>query len=78
MCAMPCFRSVSYKAGSATPLGDRLSAERTERFLQDRLGSLKPDGPDFEIFEAIKRVMFSSHKLTVALEVAALIEAYAC
>lgn len=66
------------KAGSTTPLGDRLSAERTERFLQDRLGSLKPDGPDFEIFEAIKRVMFSSNNLTVALRVAALIEANAC
>jgi DNA invertase Pin-like site-specific DNA recombinase len=66
------------KAGSTTPLGDRLSAERTERFLQDRLGSLKPHGPDFEIFEAIKRVMFSSNKLTVALRIAALIEANAC
>ncbi|WP_397585969.1 recombinase family protein [Sphingorhabdus sp.] len=66
------------KAGSTTPLGDRLSAERTERFLQDRLSSLKPDGPDFEIFEAIKRVMFSSNKLTVTLQVAALIEANAC
>ena len=66
------------KAGSTTPLGDRLSAERTERFLQDRLGGLKPDGPDFEIFEALTRVMFSSNKLTVTLRVAALIEANAC
>lgn len=66
------------KAGSTTPLGDRLSAERTERFLQDRLGSLKPDGPDFEIFEAIERVMFSSNKLTVTLRIAALIDTNAC
>jgi hypothetical protein len=66
------------KAGSTTPLGDRLSAERTERFLQDRLGSLKPDGPDFEIFEAIKNVMFSSNKLTVTFRVAALIGTNAC
>ncbi len=66
------------KAGSSTPLGDRLSAERTERFLQDRLRSLKPDGPDFEIFEAIERVMFSSNKLTVTLRVAELIGTNAC
>ena len=66
------------KAGSTTPLGDRLSAERTERFLQDRLGSLKPDCPDFEIFEAIKNVMFSSNKLTVTFRVAALIGTNAC
>jgi DNA invertase Pin-like site-specific DNA recombinase len=66
------------KAGSTTPLGDRLSAERTERFLQDRLSSLKPDGPDFEIFEAIERVMFSSNKLTVTLRVAELIGTNAC
>ena len=66
------------KAGSTTPLGDRLSAERTERFLQDRLGSLKPDGADFEIFEAIKRVMFSSKKLTVTLRISALIDTNAC
>ena len=66
------------KAGSTTPLGDRLSAERTERFLQDRLGSLKPDCPDFEIFEAIKNVMFSSNKLTVTLRVAALIGTNEC
>ena len=66
------------KAGSTTPLGDRLSAERTERFLQDRLSSLKPDYPDFEIFKAIKRVMFSSNKLTVTFQVAALIDTNAC
>ena len=66
------------KAGSTTPLGDRLSAERTERFLQDRLGSLKPDGADFEIFEAIKRVMLSSKKLTVTLRISALIDTNAC
>jgi site-specific DNA recombinase len=66
------------KAGSTTALGDRLSAERTERFLQDRLGSLKPDGPEFEIFEAIKRVVFSSNKLTITLGVAALIDTNAC
>lgn len=66
------------KAGSTTPLGDRLSAERTERFLQDRLSSLKPDGPEFEIFKAIKRVMFSSNKLTVTFQVAALIDTNAC
>jgi hypothetical protein len=66
------------KAGSSTPLGDRLSAERTERFLLDRLSSLKPDGPDFEIFEAIERVMFSSNKLTVTLRVAELIGTNAC
>ena len=66
------------KAGSTTPLGDRLSAERTERFLQNRLGSLKPNGPDYEIFEAIERVMFSSNKLTVTLRVAALIGTNAC
>ena len=66
------------KAGSTTPLGDRLSAERTERFLQDRLGSLKPDSPEFEIFKAIKRVMFSSNKLTVTFQVAALIDTNAC
>ena len=62
------------KAGSTTPLGDRLSAERTERFLQDRLGSLIPHGSDFKIFEAIERVMFSSKKLTVTLRLAALID----
>ena len=66
------------KAGSSTPLGDRLSAERTERFLQDKLSSLKPDGHDFEIFEAIERVMFSSNKLTVTLRVAELIGTNAC
>ena len=66
------------KAGGTTPIGDRLSAERTERFLQDRLSSLKPDGPDFEIFEAIERVMFSSNKLTVTLRVAELIGTNAC
>ena len=66
------------KAGSRTPLGDRLSAERTERFLLDRLGSLIPHVSDFDIFEAIKRVMFSFNKLTVTLQVAALIEANAC
>ncbi|WP_397591010.1 recombinase family protein [Sphingorhabdus sp.] len=67
------------KAGSTTPLGDRLSAERTERFLQDRLVSLLPLGiATSEIFDAIKRVMFSSNKLTVTLEVAALIDTNAC
>jgi DNA invertase Pin-like site-specific DNA recombinase len=66
------------KAGSTTPLGDRLSAERTERFLQDRLSNLKPDGLGFEIFEAIERVMFSSNKLTVTLRVAELIGTNAC
>ena len=66
------------KAGSTTPLGDRLSAERTERFLQDRLGSLKPDGAEFEIFKAIKRVIFSSNKLTVTFQVAALVDTNAC
>jgi len=67
------------KAGSTTPLGDRLSAERTERFLQDRLVSLLPLGiATSEIFDAITRVMFSSNKLTVTLEVAALIDTNAC
>jgi hypothetical protein len=67
------------KTGSAYPLGDRLSAERTEGFLQDRLVSLLPLGiATSEIFDAIKRVMFSSNKLTVTLRVVALIEANAC
>ncbi len=66
------------KAGGTPPLGERLSAERTERFLQDRLSSLKPDGPDFEIFGAIERVMFSSNKLTVTLRVVALIDTNDC
>jgi DNA invertase Pin-like site-specific DNA recombinase len=67
------------KAGGALPVGDRLSAERTERFLQDRLGSfLTPDSHDFNIFVAIKRVTFSSATLTVTLQVAALIDTNAC
>ena len=67
------------RAGSATPVGDRLSAERTERFLQDRLVCLFPLGiPASEIFDAIKRVTFSSAKVTITLKVSALIDANAC
>ena len=67
------------KAGSTTPLGDRLSAERTERFLQSQLASLlPPSGPEPEIFGAIKRVTFSATMLTVILDIAALIEPNAC
>ncbi|MEJ6678015.1 recombinase family protein, partial [Parasphingorhabdus sp.] len=67
------------KAGSTTPLGDRLSAERTERFVQSQLASLlPPNGPEPEIFGAIKRVTFSATTLTVILDIAALIEPNAC
>ena len=67
------------KAGSTTPLGDRLSAERTERFLQSQLASLlPPNGPEPEIFGAIKRVTFSATMLTVILDIEVLIEPNAC
>ena len=67
------------KAGSTTPLGDRLSAERTERFLQSQLASLlPPSGPEPEIFGAIKRVTFSATMLTVILDIEVLIEPNAC
>ncbi|NQV93662.1 MAG: recombinase family protein [Sphingomonadales bacterium] len=67
------------KARSATPLGDRLSAERVERFVQAQLGCLlNKDCPEPEIFDAIKRITFSATTLTVTMDVAGLIEANAC
>ena len=67
------------KAGKAKPIGDRISAERLEMLVQDRLGRLVGLGsPVTDIFGAINRMTASRAKLTFTLEVAALMEANAC
>ena len=57
------------KAGSIDPTGERISAERLERLLQDRLGSFAKEAANStEIFSAIKRVTYSPTKLKVVLD----------
>jgi hypothetical protein len=66
-------------AGSCSPEGDRISADRVERLLQDRLGSLlEAVGAPNEIFNAIKSVTYSPIKLKVVLELSALFAPEAC
>lgn len=66
-------------AGSSSSEGDRISADRVERLLQDRLGPLLEavDAPN-EIFNAIKSVTYSPIRLKIVLELSALLAPEAC
>jgi DNA invertase Pin-like site-specific DNA recombinase len=67
------------KAGESTSMGDRVSADRLERLLQDRLASLlRTTSSPNEIFSVIKRVTYSPFKLKVVLDLSVLLAPEAC
>ena len=67
------------KAGASASMGDRVSADRLERLLQDRIGSLvKANSSPSEIFSAIKRITYSPLKLKVILDLSVLLAPEAC
>lgn len=66
-------------AGSISSEGDRISADRVERLIQDRLGPLlEAVGAPNEIFNAIKSVTYSPIRLKIVLELSALLAPEAC
>jgi site-specific DNA recombinase len=66
-------------AGSNAPSGDRISAARLERFLQDRLGPLvEPANSTTELFNIIKRVTYSPINLKIVLDLSAVLAPEAC
>ncbi len=67
------------RIGSKDPQGIRLSAERIERLILDRLKLLVPQGQPAEaLFDAIARVSLSSERMALSLHIDNLIQEGEC